>query len=119
MQIVPTDGSPGAAIALGDALAAAVEGTGPAVLPRGPDDPAPGATLTAPVDDAIAALVTTTGSTGAPKAVLLPAAALRASADATHRRLGGPGRWLLALPAHHVAGVQVLLRSARAGPRRR
>jgi O-succinylbenzoic acid--CoA ligase len=46
---------------------------------------------------------------------MLSAAALRASADATHERLGGPGQWLLALPAQHIAGVQVLLRSLAAG----
>ena len=109
------DGSPAAALLVSDALVAAVGGTGPAVLPLGPDDPSPGADLLAPVDDAVAVVVTTSGSSGDPKAVLLPAAALRASADATHERLGGPGRWLLALPAHHVAGVQVLLRAAAAG----
>jgi o-succinylbenzoate---CoA ligase len=38
-----------------------------------------------------------------------------ASASATHDRLGGPGRWLLALPAQHVAGVQVLVRSLVTG----
>ncbi len=42
---------------------------------------------------------------------MLTASALIASAEATHRRLGGPGRWLLALPAYHVAGLQVLVRS--------
>ncbi|EUA36905.1 putative o-succinylbenzoate--CoA ligase [Mycobacterium avium subsp. avium 2285 (R)] len=46
---------------------------------------------------------------------MLTAAALRASATATHARLGGPGSWLLALPAHHIAGVQVLVRSLLAG----
>ena len=46
---------------------------------------------------------------------MLTAAALTASADATHDRLGGPGRWLLALPAHHIAGLQVLVRSVLAG----
>lgn len=46
---------------------------------------------------------------------MLSADALIASADATHRRLGGPGRWLLALPGYHVAGLQVLVRSVRAG----
>ena len=46
---------------------------------------------------------------------MLTAAALTASAEATHRRLGGPGRWLLALPAYHVAGLQVLVRSVVAG----
>lgn len=54
----------------------------------------------------------TSGSTGEPKLVLLPAAALRASAAATEQRLGGPGGWLLALPAWHIAGLQVLLRAA-------
>jgi O-succinylbenzoic acid--CoA ligase len=37
------------------------------------------------------------------------------SIDATHTHLGGPGAWLLALPAHHIAGLQVLLRSVRSG----
>jgi O-succinylbenzoic acid--CoA ligase len=46
---------------------------------------------------------------------MLPAAALAASAAATHDRLGGPGTWLLAMPAHHIAGVQVLLRCVAAG----
>ena len=40
---------------------------------------------------------------------------MRASADATHARLGGPGQWLLALPPSYVAGLQVLFRSVRAG----
>jgi O-succinylbenzoic acid--CoA ligase len=42
---------------------------------------------------------------------MLTASALTASAEATHRRLGGPGRWLFALPAYHIAGLQVLVRS--------
>ena len=63
------------------------------------------------IDDDIALVATTSGTTGAPKGALLTAAALRASATATHDRLGGPGRWLLALPAYHIAGVQVLVRS--------
>lgn len=46
---------------------------------------------------------------------MLTPAALVASAAATHDRLGGPGTWLLALPAHHIAGIQVLVRSLQAG----
>jgi O-succinylbenzoic acid--CoA ligase len=46
---------------------------------------------------------------------MLTGAALRASADATHQRLGGPGQWLMALPTHHIAGIQVLVRSLVAG----
>jgi len=63
------------------------------------------------IDDDIALVVTTSGTTGAPKGAMLTAAALTASATATHDRLGGPGRWLLALPPYHIAGVQVLVRS--------
>jgi O-succinylbenzoic acid--CoA ligase len=46
---------------------------------------------------------------------MLTAPALIASASATHDRIGGPGTWLLALPAHHVAGLQVMVRSLLAG----
>ena len=63
------------------------------------------------IDDDVAVVVTTSGTTGAPKGALLTAVALTASATATHDRLGGPGRWLLALPPYHIAGVQVLVRS--------
>lgn len=68
-----------------------------------------------PIDDDVALVVTTSGTTGDPKGALLSAAALTASAAATHDRLGGPGAWLLALPAYHIAGVQVLVRSLVAG----
>ena len=67
------------------------------------------------IDDDVAVVVTTSGTTGAPKGALLTAAALTASAAATHDRLGGPGRWLLALPSYHIAGIQVLVRSLLAG----
>lgn len=67
------------------------------------------------IDDDVALVAATSGTTGTPKGALLTAAALRASATATHDRLGGPGSWLLALPAHHIAGVQVLVRSLLAG----
>ncbi|MDC7122225.1 o-succinylbenzoate--CoA ligase [Cellulomonas fimi] len=133
--------------ALLDALAAALDGTGPAVRPlaspdlgeqpdasaaaadvrpaatrarpvttsAGPAAPRPAATQAAHVDERVAVVVRTSGSTGEPREVLLSGAALRASATATERRLGGPGRWLLALPTHHVAGLQVLARSVLAG----
>jgi o-succinylbenzoate---CoA ligase len=68
-----------------------------------------------PIADDIALVVATSGTTGPPKGAMLTTAALRASASATHDRLGGPGTWLLALPAHHIAGIQVLVRSLAAG----
>jgi O-succinylbenzoic acid--CoA ligase len=67
------------------------------------------------IDHDVAVVVTTSGTTGAPKGAMLTAAALTASASATHDRLGGPGSWLLALPPYHVAGLQVLVRSVLAG----
>lgn len=69
----------------------------------------------AQIDDGIALVIGTSGTTGAPKGAMLTPAALIASASATHDRLGGPGTWLLALPTHHIAGMQVLVRSALAG----
>ncbi len=59
--------------------------------------------------------IETSGSTGRPKRVVLSRAAMRASAQATLDRLGGPGQWLLNLPATYVAGAQVLFRSVLAG----
>lgn len=60
-------------------------------------------------------VIQTSGSTGRPKQVVLSRAAMRASASATLARIGGPGQWLLNLPATYVAGVQVLFRSVLAG----
>ncbi|MBA8811339.1 AMP-binding protein [Promicromonospora sukumoe] len=69
----------------------------------------------AAVPPGTALVLRTSGSTGDPREVALGAAALRASAEATHERLGGPGRWLLVLPPTHVAGVQVINRTVVAG----
>lgn len=101
------------AVDLVRAVSAALDGSGPALAPH--DAPAPPVGLPATVPSGVAAVVATSGSTGAPRGVLLDAAALVASARATHDRLGGPGRWVLALPAQHVAGLQVLVRSVLAG----
>lgn len=67
------------------------------------------------IDDSVAAVLATSGSTGTPKGAELTPVNLVASADATHQFLGGPGQWLLAMPAHHIAGFQVLVRSMVAG----
>ncbi|WP_254849196.1 o-succinylbenzoate--CoA ligase [Mycobacterium sp. GA-1841] len=103
------------------ALADVLTGRGSAILPIPADDERQSALLTSTlrageeIDDDIAVVISTSGTTGEPKGALLTAAALRASAESTHGRLGGTGRWLLALPAHHIAGLQVLVRSALAG----
>ncbi|MFB9568626.1 o-succinylbenzoate--CoA ligase [Saccharopolyspora hordei] len=83
-----------------------------AAAPAGPLTPEEDA-----AEDPTALVIATSGSTGTPKGVVVSASALRASAGATHRRLGGPGHWLLAMPAHHIAGIQVLVRALLAGTR--
>ena len=135
MRIIRLDGSPEAVGSLTGAVAEALDG-GPAVLPlaaaaaparvgtRGAAI-APGPVRTPGTadhpgfdtsgDDPGGVLVATSGSTGRPRLVVLRPAALRASAAATAARLGGAGRWLLALPADHVAGVQVVVRALLAG----
>ena len=60
-------------------------------------------------------VVRTSGSTGAPKRVVLARQAVLASVAASAARLGATGRWALALPASYVAGVQVVVRSLVAG----
>lgn len=86
------------------ALRVALHGAGPA-LGLGLVDDLPGE-----VRAGTAVVVTTSGSTGIPKSVLLSRDALTSSALATADRIGD-GTWLLALPAAYVAGVQVLVRS--------
>lgn len=106
------------------AVSAALEGSGPALVPV-PADAGGAAVLTMARPEAalepgadgadVAVVVPTSGSTAEPKGVLLTAAALRASAAATLERLGGSGQWLLALPLTHIAGLQVLVRSLLVG----
>jgi o-succinylbenzoate---CoA ligase len=121
-------------------LAAALDGSGPALLPL--DARLPQARLAelisafapdtiedtdgvrtarsgrkVPVAEGTAVIVGTSGSTGVPKGVQLSAAALLHSARASLARLGArPGqRWLCCLPATYIAGIQVLVRSLAAG----
>jgi O-succinylbenzoic acid--CoA ligase len=121
VELLPVPSGAAAAQVL-PALAAALRGEGPVWQPVAEDavtsaDRAAGHLEPAEDDpaDPTALLVSTSGSTGEPKAALLPVSALVASSAATEERLGGAGTWLLALPAHHIAGLQVLLRSVAAG----
>lgn len=116
---------PDGVLALAASLPAALAGKGPALapIPTGPagyvdrvlagvrpDDPS------APLEhDEVAVVIATSGSMSEPRGVLFTAENLLASARATQTRLGGPARWVLALPVHHVAGLQVLVRAQLAG----
>lgn len=98
-------------------LRTALAGAGPLLLPY----PADGTALELPTAwcsgvaepplPAGGVALATSGSSGTGKRAVLSAAALLASANGTHKRLGGPGQWLLAVPAGHVAGLMVLVRS--------
>ncbi|MEV8213732.1 AMP-binding protein [Leifsonia sp. NPDC077715] len=66
------------------------------------------------VAQSVALVIETSGSTGTPKRVALSTDALLASAAASAGAMGGQGQWVLALPAHYVAGAQVLVRSLAA-----
>ena len=121
-------------------LAAALDGSGPAIAPL--DAALPPARLAALVEalapgsvegpdgvttirsaqekgvaEGTAVIVPTSGSTGVPKGVELSAAALLYSARASLARIGArPGeRWLCCLPAMYIAGIQVLVRSLVSG----
>ncbi|MFG1695068.1 AMP-binding protein [Nonomuraea sp. NPDC049309] len=115
---------PGPALfaAIRDALA----GEGPAVLPLAPGQEGPAIEALRPthvggsprdggagVPGDVAVVISTSGSTGPPKGVMLSAAALRASASASLRRVGAARgeRWLCCLPVSHVSGLQVLVRA--------
>ncbi len=103
------------------AIEAVLDGRAPPLLPVPGDDPRQYDLLTESlrvgedIDADVALVVPTSGTTGTPKGAMLSTRALVAGASATHDRLGGPGTWLLALPTHHIAGLQVLVRSVLAG----
>jgi len=100
-----------------DRLAALLEALGPGSL-EGPDGVTTARSAEKKgVDEGTAVIIGTSGSTGAPKGVELGAAALLHSARASLARIGAePGeRWLCCLPATHVAGIQVLVRSLVGG----
>lgn len=102
-------------------IAAALDGTGPALLFL-PSEP----TTTreqllvklqaADIDDTeLALVVPTSGSTGTPRLAMLSGSALRASAEDSATMLGGSGTWVHALASHYIAGLMVVVRSIVAG----
>ncbi|GAA2211486.1 o-succinylbenzoate--CoA ligase [Nonomuraea monospora] len=108
----------------------ALSGDGPAVLPLSPGHAEPALAALRPtrldgvprdggegVPGEVAVVIATSGSTGAPKGVMLSAAALRASAAASLRRVEAAEgeRWLCCLPVSHVSGLQVLVRALLSG----
>lgn len=98
--------------AVSAALRDALTADRPAIFPAAPEIHHAG--LPGEVPQRIALVVETSGSSGRPKRVALTADALLASAAASATALGGQGQWMLALPTHYIAGVNVLVRSIAA-----
>lgn len=90
------------------AVRGAVLGAGPAIALGGADDVPP------EVPPGTAVVLTTSGSSGVPKSVVLSRSALISSAMATAARIGD-GHWLLPLAGGYIAGVQVMVRALVAG----
>ena len=90
------------------AVRGAVLGAGPAIALGGGDD------VPQEVPAGTAIVLTTSGSTGVPKSVVLSRSALISSAMATAARIGD-GHWLLPLAGGYIAGVQVMVRALVAG----
>ena len=67
--------------------------------------------------EGILAIVYTSGTTGSPKGVLLPAEAFLASAAASAEMLGAiaSDRWLVCMPLFHVGGLSILVRCCLSG----
>lgn len=72
-----------------------------------------------PVEPGDALVVATSGSTGAPKGVVLTHDAVAASAGVTSARLGvgSDDHWLACLPLSHVGGLSVVTRALHSGTR--
>lgn len=92
-------------------LAAALEGSGPALTTM--------PLSTKKISKSITLIVGTSGSTGTSKSVALSDSALISSTNASHKYLGAtPGdSWSLLLPTTHIAGLNVLIRATALGSR--
>ena len=96
-------------------LRRALDRSGPAITPVPDTDENRTGPTGENVPQPVGVVAETSGSTGVPKRVALSCDALLASAAASATVLDGQGQWLLALPAHYIAGIQVLVRSIAAG----
>ncbi len=106
LRVLAAAGAPAVLEALRDAFAG-----GPALFVASEAAGADAAPLPKRVAQHVGLVVETSGTTGRPKRVVLPADAVLASAAASESALGGPAQWVLALPVHYIAGLNVLARS--------
>lgn len=71
----------------------------------------------APVEDGVALVIATSGTSGPPRGVVLGQAALSVATRLTNDRVGAERgqRWLCCLPLAHIAGLMTVLRSRALG----
>lgn len=121
LTAIPVEPGPAGVIRLAGALNNALTGTGPAIVPM-PTGPAGLVKLMQdelrpddddyPLESAdIAVVCATSGSTGTPRGVLLTSEAIKFSVESFSQRFGSDFRWVMAMPAHRIAGVMVLARA--------
>lgn len=120
LVVLDAEGTP----AFVDGLRAAWD-AGAAVFPLDPRLPPPAraqalaaARAEEPVEEGDALVVATSGTSGAPKAVVLTYQAVRAAALAVSRRMGADprsDRWLACLPLSHMGGLAVVARALVTG----
>lgn len=126
LRRIPVPPGPPGVTALVDPLLAALDGSGPAIAPT----PTASATISAtyvgqlvsavradderaPLEsDEVCLVLATSGSTGAPRGVLLTNAAVHAL---TAHVTAPDTRWIAALPLHSMGGFNVLLRALASG----
>jgi O-succinylbenzoic acid--CoA ligase len=111
----------GGVLNLAAAIGPALDGSGPAIVPIPTSPPAVVDQILAalkpdqpefPIEsNDIAIVCATSGSTGAPRGVLLTQDALIKSAAAFGNRFGTDNRWVISMPAHRIAGIMILARS--------
>jgi len=111
----------GGVLNMAAAIGPALDGSGPAIapIPSGPPQ------VVAQILEAIkpdnpdfplerndvAIVCATSGSTGAPRGVMLTQGALISAAHAFGKRFGTNNRWVISMPVHRIAGTMVLVRS--------
>lgn len=110
LVLLVTPGSSGAAAAIARVRSVlANEGSVALIATGNHEDAVQSVGTEAPIGPSV--ILTTSGSSGNPRAVELPVDVLRASAALAEARLGGPGLWLTAIPVTGAGGLNTIVRS--------
>ena len=126
LELVEIPTGPAAVKALWSRLDAALAGEIPIALVPEESSALPGPVVTAirdalrpnePVPEGIALVISTSGSTGNPRGVMLAASALTSTTEQINIRAGGDPTWILAIPPTSIGGLNVMIRAHATGRR--